>query len=451
METQAASREVIVGESSALASAPPPLAERLRVLSEFGGDAAAALLAIHQYLSRDLADCALALLLVRDAPAGQCRLAGLIAADGVEAIPAIDPFGERMRLPAFDDALARRLVDQHGPQVLELDSGERDLPLAQALLRPASLLALPMYVRGAVWHWLVVASTARDRLVGIHLDHLLREATIAYGFISRSLTIRRLTAESQRQNHAIEGLADVQRLLLPDDPKIRGLEYAIYWQPAETAAGDYYDIMSLTHIAEDFVDAGSDVWALMLADVSGHGAAAAMEAVQFDAILRTYRGDEPPGGPAGAITYANRHFFSRRQRRHFLTVFALGYRPDRRELTYVCAGHPPALHRTRDGVRLLGTDREAGIPLGILREHRWDNATATFEQGDSLVVYTDGIVEARDAQGRMFGQERLIALIAQGDDDPAARVARVRDALREHQGGASGTDDQTLIVLRQAS
>lgn len=263
--------------------------------------------------------------------------------------------------------------------------------------------------------------------------------------------LRSLVVESQRQKNVIESLADVQRLLLPDAPTIRGLEYAIFWQPADTAAGDYYDFMSLTHLADDFEDQGSDIWAVLLADVSGHGAAAAMEAVQFDAILRTYKGDEEPRGPAGAITYANRYFFSRRQRRHFMTIFALNYRPDTRELTYVCAGHPPAIHRTRDGLRLLGMHHDAGIPLGILREHRWENATSTLEPGDSLVVYTDGIVEARDPQDRMFGEERLFDLVGNGSDDPAAMVARVRDALHEHQQRTTGNDDQTMIVLRQMS
>jgi phosphoserine phosphatase RsbU/P len=433
------------------AEAPSPtlLAEQLRALSEFSGDSAAALRTMFAYLAKRWPDCALGLLLVRDLPPGQCRLAGLIAANGIEAMPAADPFGERMRLPVFDDALVQRLIADGRPHLLDLAPNERGLPLAQALLSPASLLALPMFVRGTAVHWLVLASTVRHRLDRIDVGGALREATMVYSMISRSLAVRNLAAESQRQHRAIEGLADVQRLLLPDEPSIRGLEYAIHWQPAETAAGDYYDLMSLTHIIDDYVDPGSDVWALMLADVSGHGAAAAMEAVQFDAILRTYHGDEPPGGPAGALTYANRYFFSRRQRQHFLTIFALSYRPDNRELTYVCAGHPPAFHRTRNGMRLLGKDLDAGIPVGILREHRWENATTVLQPGDSVIVYTDGIVEARDRRERMFGHERLRELIADGGDDPAATIARVRDALFEHQNSETGADDQTLIVLRQ--
>lgn len=237
----------------------------------------------------------------------------------------------------------------------------------------------------------------------------------------------------------------MQRLLLPDDPVIRGLEYAVHWQPAETAAGDYYDLMSLTPFAPpEFLRDRADIWALMLADVSGHGAAAAMEAVQFDAILRTYQGDGD--GPAGALTYANRHFFSRRQRRHFLTAFALLYRPDLRRATYVAAGHPPLLHRRGDAVTPRGAGEQ--IPLGIVRDHVFRNSEFDVDPGDVLVLYTDGVIEARDRKGRPFGGERLVESIATGPDTPSELLAVLRDALFEHQGGPLGVDDQTLIVLR---
>src|SRR6185436_2559549 len=172
---------------------------------------------------------------------------------------------------------------------------------------------------------------------------------LAASLIIRPIALRSLTRESERQRREIESLADIQKLLLPDNPQIRGLDYASHWQPAETAAGDYYEMSNLTPFAPpDFVPTGDDVWAVIVADVSGHGAAAAMEAAQFDAIMRTYRGDGP-APPAGALSYANRYFFSRRNRGHFMTVFAALYRPDTRILSYLSAGHPPMLLRRNGG------------------------------------------------------------------------------------------------------
>ncbi|HEY0178795.1 MAG TPA: PP2C family protein-serine/threonine phosphatase, partial [Dokdonella sp.] len=225
--------------------------------------------------------------------------------------------------------------------------------------------------------------------------------------------------------------------------------YAVHWQPAETAAGDYYDLVDLTADAPPGspLDDPLAVWALTLADVSGHGAAAAIEAVQFDAILRTYQGDEAEG-PAGALTYANRYFFSRRLRQRFLTAFALLYRPDLRVATYVDAGHPPLLHKR--GVEVLARGAGEQIPLGILRDHVYENRRFEVESGDVFVLYTDGIVDARDARQRPFGLERLGALVASGPADASALLALVRDEVVAHQGGTVGADDQTLIVLRIA-
>lgn len=250
---------------------------------------------------------------------------------------------------------------------------------------------------------------------------------------------------------ALLSLADVQRLLLPDDPAIAGLAWSVHYQPAAIAAGDYYDLMALGHtLGPDYRAEGDrEAWGLMVADVSGHGAAAALEAAQFDAILRTYDDTEPPHGPAGALTYANRHFFSRRQRRHFLTVFAALYRPDIRRLQYVSAGHPPALLRHADGrIERLGDDGD--IPIGIERTHRWSNVEVSMDRGATLLVCTDGILEAGGGAAP-FGMERLAGILAGSDGDANAVRQAVVDALVRHQGGSVGRDDQTLVVLQQAN
>ena len=262
--------------------------------------------------------------------------------------------------------------------------------------------------------------------------------------LGRQLLCRRRVNNQE----AIESLADVQRLLLPDKPSIRGLNYAFHYQPAAIAAGDYYDVMVLNYdVAPEFTAAsGVDAWGVMLADVSGHGPAAAMEAVQFDAILRTYRGDEDPRGPAGALTYANRYFFSRRQRRHFLTVFAALYRPDLQQLTYCSAGHHPAL--LRRGKQVLRIDDGIDIPLGIDRDYRFSNQACPMQTDDLLLVCTDGILEAEDSRGEPFGLERLEAVFASA----AGGVGEIRDALvdalHQHQGTPLGSDDQSLLLLQ---
>jgi sigma-B regulation protein RsbU (phosphoserine phosphatase) len=170
-----------------------------------------------------------------------------------------------------------------------------------------------------------------------------------------------------------------------------------------------------------------------------------METVQFDAILRTYQGDGSPG-PAPVMSYVNKYFFSRRSRGHFMTAFAASYRPDTRTLMYLSAGHPPLLCRRGGAVELIGEGDQ--IPLGVLRDHEYRNNSATIERGTTLVLYTDGIVEARNAHGEMFGLERLMNLVAHGGEDPQSLLHNIVAEVRAHQESAIGGDDQTLVVLQ---
>jgi sigma-B regulation protein RsbU (phosphoserine phosphatase) len=334
------------------------------------------------------------------------------------------------------------------PHVLGVEPVKRGLPLAQALFAPATILAVPLANSGELSHWLVFASSLTRRFAPVDLEQLLLHVNLAASLIIRPIALRSLARESERQRREIESLADIQKLLLPDKPQIRGLDYAAHWQPAETAAGDYYEMSNLTPFApDDFRPTGDDIWGVIVADVSGHGAAAAMEAAQFDAIMRTYRGGGP-APPAGAISYANRYFFSRRNRGHFMTVFALIYRPDTRQLSYLSAGHPPMLLRRRGQVTNLGEGDQ--IPLGVLRDYEYHNNEIVLEPDDLLVLYTDGVTEARDRRERMFGTVRLRELVAAGPESPKALCDSLVAELIAHQGGPIGADDQTLIVLRIA-
>lgn len=421
------------------------LFERILRLSEFDGDSRAALKALHAYFATDFPDCSLALLLVRDQAQTRCRLAGLIGRDGTEHVANLDPNGEHRPLLPFDDTLARRIVENAAAHVVAVAPVERSLPLAQVLFSPACVLAVPLANRGQLTHWLVFGSTVAHRFDAIALERALLHINLATSLIVRPIVLRELTRETARQRQEIESLADIQKLLLPESPQIHGLEHAVYWQPAETAAGDYYEMTRLTEIAPPEFNHHADIWGVIVADVSGHGAAAAMEAVQFDAILRTYKGDLG-SPPAAAITYANRYFFSRRSRGHFMTVLAILYRPDTRILSYLSAGHPPLLARRGDTITMLGEADQ--IPLGVLRDYEYRNNEFVLAAEDLLVLYTDGIVEARNDAGAMFGIERLRNLVLAGPNSPQLLLDEIVAAVRSHQGSNAGTDDQTLIVLK---
>lgn len=339
--------------------------------------------------------------------------------------------------PVVSDALFRRLTlaareDWTSPAFPHLAASW--LPTGGDALR-----VIPLVQEGRVAYWLFLSG---DHHVLNAVD--LRELTLGAALGLGSAKLFEIERQQRRRNAADSGMAEVQRLLQPHQSDIAGLDYALHWQPAETAAGDYYDVMSLSNAFASLYDgAVGDVWGAVIGDVSGHGAAAAMEAVQFDAILRTYK-PETDLGPGGAITYANKHYFSRQNRQRFMSVLAIRYRPDLNELCYANAGHVPLLVRRPDGVSTYG---DGDIPIGVLRDQTYQNMSLPLASGDLLMMYTDGIVEARNQQGEQFGLDRLTEVFAEGPARPQAMLNAVLEALFRHQGGAIGVDDQTVVVL----
>jgi sigma-B regulation protein RsbU (phosphoserine phosphatase) len=373
---------------------------------------------------------------------GAPRLSALSSADGTIVIEARDPIGElglAVRVPGLpwlgDDRAMRT----------DSDAAYRDSLLGR-LLPAETLLLLPLYAHDGARHALLFGAPRDHPLATAPLDWMQVLANLYGAYFGGALDRRDLTERSRRSETDIQDLADVQRLLLPTAVAIGGLDYAAHYQPSAQAGGDYYDIVCLSHrVSSDYPSHWPDAFGLLIADVSGHGAGAAMEAVQFDAILRTYRGDEGDG-PAGALTYANRYYFSRQPRGHFMTALGFLHLPHRRLIRLCNAGHLPPL-RLRDGVA-TSIDTGRDIPIGILREHRFENAVLDAAEGDVYVFYTDGIVESRDRDGMEFGIERLRDIVEATAADPTAQRDAILAALFEHQGSDTGRDDQTLLVIR---
>ncbi len=422
-----------------------PDSEQLRQLSAFAGDSIAAWRLQSALLGELYGQLGSALVL--RPVVGVPRLVALTAADGSVQIELADPFDAEGAALALSDASVSALLATGQALRVELPA-QASASLLGQLLAAEMAIAVPIHAGGRSDLLLVL---------GCSVDHPLALADLALiellvnclgAYLGGALNRRELVEQTRKARVEIRDLADVQRLLLPDNPQIRGLAYAIHYEPSAVAGGDYYDLMRLSHRVEDYPAHLPDAFGLMLADVSGHGAGAAMEAVQFDAILRTYKGTEGEG-PAGAMTYANRHFFSRKARPHFMTALGFLHSPQTGEVRLCNAGHLPPLRRRNGRVERLDQGRD--IPIGVLREHVFSNYRYDGANGDLLVFYTDGITEARDVDGREFGIDRLESILTRTPlSTPEAILSCILAELHAHQGNSIGNDDQTLIVLRLA-
>jgi sigma-B regulation protein RsbU (phosphoserine phosphatase) len=243
---------------------------------------------------------------------------------------------------------------------------------------------------------------------------------------------RRQKARDDRRE--LDEARRIQRKLLPSIvPDIDGLEVATSWQPAAGVGGDCFDAIGL----------GRDRLALSIADVVGKGIPAALLMSNLQAAVRAFATDAAQ--PQELCQQVNRILCGHIAEGRFISFFycvadaALG------TLTYSNAGHyPPILVRADGSVERLAA---GGAVLGVFPDRLYDQARVAIGRGDRIVLYTDGITEARDQQDDEFGEERLVGLVAKHRACSApALQARLVDAVTTFAGGRF-QDDATLIVV----
>jgi sigma-B regulation protein RsbU (phosphoserine phosphatase) len=189
------------------------------------------------------------------------------------------------------------------------------------------------------------------------------------------------------------------------------------------------------------------LWGILIADVSGHGAGAAV----LMAIMHTIAHDYPgPPTPAGQLLeFVNRKLATRYtvESGTFVTAFYGIYDPALRTLRFASAGHnPPRLKRCGDG-SIASLDAKARLPLGILEDETYEDATIELRPGDQILFYTDGITEAQNDAGDQFGQERLDGVLGRCRG-AAGIIDDVLEAVERFTGGRPADDDRTLLVAR---
>lgn len=230
--------------------------------------------------------------------------------------------------------------------------------------------------------------------------------------IKNAINARRLVSETRRQNDVmraeLEMAARYQQFLLPRSVRLKGLKISYLFQPCRGVGGDYFDFTEL---------AGGGA-GLVVADVSGHGVAAAMTASIVKALLPGYL--ERLQSPAAALSALNADLLRLTQEDSFVTAFAGLYEPQARRLTWSLAGHPTPLLLPRGGeVRFLEAE---SVFLGVFETNRlplaYEDRVLQLAPGDRMVLYTDGLTEAPDAQGNQYGPQRLQTLLSAHRDLP---------------------------------
>jgi phosphoserine phosphatase RsbU/P len=241
----------------------------------------------------------------------------------------------------------------------------------------------------------------------------------------------------------LEIAKDIQAWLLPGAPlQIPGYQIAYATRPANTVAGDYYDV-----ILRPGRESSEDRVLFVVADVAGKSIPAAMLMATFQASLRTLS----TSGVALAelVAGVNRYACSNSQGGvRFTTAFFAELDPATGDVAYVNAGHNvPILRKTSGAVERL---EAGGIPVGIFAESPYQVGTTRLESGDWLVIFTDGIVEAVNGKDEEYGEPELIQVLDRGSvAAPAELLRRLLGELDKYVGNTPQHDDMTCLLLKR--
>ena len=237
-----------------------------------------------------------------------------------------------------------------------------------------------------------------------------------------------------RVRDELEVARELQSELLPHDlPAVPGYLFAHSYRTANEVGGEFYDLIGLP----------DGRLAMVVADASGHGMAAGLVMAIANATLRTALDLDPSPEPAMAML--NRTLCRTGTTRTFMSAFYGLLTPETGEMEFVCAGHPyPLLRRAGGQTEELGS---GGYPLGLRDPLPMSRGTVTVEPGDQLLLYTDGLPEALDAQGKTaFGYERIQAALQLGGS-PQQVHDNILRSFDAHAGDEPLRDDLTLLVI----
>jgi sigma-B regulation protein RsbU (phosphoserine phosphatase) len=261
--------------------------------------------------------------------------------------------------------------------------------------------------------------------------------------------------DRMRMQESLTLAMDVQRQLLPSgSPDVRGLDLHGESAYCDETGGDYYDFIALgeegaggERTTDGDASRGDDV-AVVLGDVTGHGVAAALLMTTARALLR---GALSRGGSlAGAISEVNDHLCRDASDGRFMTLCAVATDHGSRELRVVVAGHDaPILFDEATG-SITEVLSEPGLPLGVIEGTPYsERRLPALTPSQILVIGTDGVWEAPNDAGEMFGKQRMIEVVEGCCGCTASEVCdRVLKAVSAFRGGAEQRDDITLIVMR---
>jgi phosphoserine phosphatase RsbU/P len=298
-----------------------------------------------------------------------------------------------------------------------------------------SEMTVPLIYKGTA---IGVLDVEHTRLHYFTEDHERAMTTLAAQIaiaVENAQLYQRVTLQEQRLERDLAMAREVQlRLLPPAKPQHKRAEFAARFLPARTIGGDLYD----------FLQYDANRSAIALGDVSGKAAPAALYAALVSGIMRSVANQHL--SPSQMLKTLNDALQERKLDSQYVTML-FGVWNDENLTVQVANGGSvqPLFCRGEE----IETIRAEGFPLGMFPNATWEEFSIATQPGDSLVFFSDGIVDAQNAAGEMFGNDRLIATVKKHQHKSASRLAEsILTDVGRFQGKRDRFDDETVVVLR---
>jgi serine phosphatase RsbU (regulator of sigma subunit)/anti-sigma regulatory factor (Ser/Thr protein kinase) len=314
----------------------------------------------------------------------------------------------------------------------------RNMPAALARLQPQIqnliLLSMPLDRGG---RGLLGLINPPDSELRAGDRQLLFSAVEQISALINSTRLRAREEQRRRLDQELTIAGQIQENFLPPlPPSLAGVDFAVSLKPAYRIGGDFYDVQPVRNGL-----------AVIVGDVAGKGLPAAMLTALIHATLKSEV--ERQSEPAGLLTAVNRLIYDELDRSEsFITAFLAVLQTDPLRLSYASAGHTTTLlWRAADSS--VVTLESTGLPLGIYPRLEIEQRSLLLLPGDVLMLYSDGITEAENQGGRVFGMQALIDLLLATHTAPTrSQIRTILSALELHRGGLPLQDDVVLFMAR---
>lgn len=298
-----------------------------------------------------------------------------------------------------------------------------------------SELAVPLIYKDKVIGVLDLEHTRRGFFTDDHMRTVVTLAAQIAIAIENAQLYEQIARQERRLERDLEMARELQfRLLPPSLPKVTNLELAAKFIPARAIGGDLYDFVSYS-LART---------AIVVGDVSGKGAPAAIYAALVSGILRSHAPIEP--APAEMLSAVNYSLGERRIDGQFVSLIYSVWDDQSRTLRVANSGLPRPIYCHEGKIEII---EATGLPLGLFDDADYDELKFVAKPGDMFVFFSDGILDARNKAGDLFGRDRLHEIVTANCNAAAEAVVNsIFDAVAAHAAGEDAFDDQTVLVMR---